>query len=211
MEQTRQTKGIWVPLEVWETTDLSWNEKILLMEIDSFTKQGVDCFMSDEYIGKLLGVSTRTAAGYMAKLIQMGYIERTRFDGRRRFVQSRLVKICRAELQKVAEQNCEKLQSNNISIINKNNREKECAAEASPRSTKFTKPTIEQLTEYISTNHLIVNARAFYAHYESKGWKVGRTGMKDWKAALRTWHYRDNPSEGKKVTTISSTTNPYER
>ena len=40
----RIVKGIWFPIEIWEADDLSWSEKILLLEIDSFTSQGKDCF-----------------------------------------------------------------------------------------------------------------------------------------------------------------------
>ena len=38
-----------------------------------------------------------------------------------------------------------------------------------------------------------INADRFVAFYQQKGWMVGKNHMKDWKAAVRTWHYRDNP------------------
>lgn len=102
MEQ-RLVKGIWIPIEIWEAADLSWNEKILLMEIDSFTSQGKDCFISDEYISSLIGISERSARTMLSNLITKGYINRTRFDGRRRYLQSTISyqsgKICRAEQQ----------------------------------------------------------------------------------------------------------------
>ena len=44
----RIVKGIFIPMEIWQATDLSWSEKILLMEIDSFTTNGRDCFFSNE-------------------------------------------------------------------------------------------------------------------------------------------------------------------
>lgn len=84
----RLVKGIWFPIEIWEADDLSWNEKILLMEIDSFTSQGKDCFISDEYISTLIGVSERSARTLLSNLINKGYINRTRYDGRRRYLQS---------------------------------------------------------------------------------------------------------------------------
>lgn len=101
----RIVKGIWIPIEIWEAADLSWNEKILLMEIDSFTSQGKDCFISDEYISELIGVSERSARTMLSDLINKGYINRTRFDGRRRYLQSTISyqsgKICRAERQEM--------------------------------------------------------------------------------------------------------------
>ena len=81
----RIVKGIWIPIEIWEAEDLSWNEKILLMEIDSFTTKGKDCFISDEYVADLLRVSERTARTMISDLIKKGYVRKTKFDGRRRF------------------------------------------------------------------------------------------------------------------------------
>lgn len=100
MEQ-RLVKGIWIPIEIWEAEDLSWTEKILLMEIDSFTSQGKDCFISDEWIAATLNVGLRSASAMVANLIKKGYIKKTRFDGRKRYLESTLAeqvcKNCRAE------------------------------------------------------------------------------------------------------------------
>lgn len=99
----RIVKGIWIPIEIWEAEDLSWNEKIILMEIDSFTAQGKDCYISDEYIATKVGVSERSARAMLSNLINKGYIIRTRFDGRRRYLESTLAKqggrICQADRQ----------------------------------------------------------------------------------------------------------------
>lgn len=117
----RKVKGIWIPIEVWQASDLSWNEKILLMEIDSFTSRDEDCFFSNEYISELLGVSVYTASRFMKHLEECGYIT-TRFDGRRRFAQSRLAENRKAALRKTAKQTCQKEQDNNINIINTSNK-----------------------------------------------------------------------------------------
>lgn len=99
----RIVKGIWIPIEIWEAQDLSWNEKILLMEIDSFTSQGKDCFISDEYIAEALKISVRSAATMVSNLIHKGYVKKTRFDGRKRYLEStlaeQLCKNCRADMQ----------------------------------------------------------------------------------------------------------------
>ena len=99
----RIVKGIWFPIEIWEAEDLSWDEKILLLEIDSFTSQGKDCFISDEYIAEMLKISIRSAATMVSNLIHKGYIKKTRFDGRKRYLESTLAeqvcKICRADVQ----------------------------------------------------------------------------------------------------------------
>lgn len=87
----RIVKGIWIPIEIWCADDLNWNEKILLMEISSFTDGDRDCYMSNAYIAKLLGVNETNANKTLSSLIKKGYVEKTRFDGRRRYVRSLIV------------------------------------------------------------------------------------------------------------------------
>lgn len=59
------------------------------------------------------------------------------------------------------------------------------------KSKKFIKPTIEEIEKYCKEKEYFdVNAQQFFDYYESKGWKVGNSAMKDWKAAVRNWHSR---------------------
>ena len=57
-------------------------------------------------------------------------------------------------------------------------------------NTIFIKPTIPELTDYIKTKNLKIDAEYFFDFYESKGWVVGKNKMKDWKAAVRNWERR---------------------
>lgn len=57
---------------------------------------------------------------------------------------------------------------------------------------RFTPPTFEEVREFIADNgYTLVNAEAFYNHYEAIGWKVGKNTMKDWHAAVRGWQSRE--------------------
>ncbi len=60
------------------------------------------------------------------------------------------------------------------------------------RCQKFVKPTLEQAGLYfyeLGSDTCQDDAHRFIDHYESNGWKVGgRSAMKDWKAAIRTWY-----------------------
>ena len=51
----------------------------------------------------------------------------------------------------------------------------------------FHPPTQEEVQEYVSENGYNVDASRFVDYYASKGWMVGKTKMKDWKAAVRNW------------------------
>ena len=62
------------------------------------------------------------------------------------------------------------------------------------KPVKFEKPTPIQVKEYaLSIGFASLNPQAFCDHYESKGWLIGKSPMKDWRAAVRTWKHKDNP------------------
>lgn len=67
-----------------------------------------------------------------------------------------------------------------------------------PKQKRFSKPTIEEITEYCKSRNNKVNPDQFINFYDSKGWKVGKNSMKDWKAAIRTWENNNfNTNENK--------------
>ena len=56
------------------------------------------------------------------------------------------------------------------------------------RSSVFRPPTPEEVKEYAAEIGYSVNEKAWCDWYRAKGWKIGKSEMKDWKAALRNWH-----------------------
>lgn len=52
---------------------------------------------------------------------------------------------------------------------------------------RFVKPTLEEVQAYCQERNNGVEPEKFINYYESKGWVVGKSPMKDWKAAVRTW------------------------
>ena len=72
-----------------------------------------------------------------------------------------------------------------------------------PRASKsFAKPTVDEINIYCSERKNSVDANVFFDFYESKGWLIGKTKMKDWKAAVRTWEKNSNNKKdtGRKIT-----------
>lgn len=59
------------------------------------------------------------------------------------------------------------------------------------KERRFTKPTVEEVRAYCQERNNKVDPETFIDFYESKGWKIGKESMKDWKAAVRTWEKRD--------------------
>lgn len=91
-------------------------------------------------------------------------------------------------------ESCKLLRKPNVSDAEENKEldtdiEKEINSADKPR--RFVKPTVEEVTEYCTERGNKVNAQNFVDFYESKGWKVGNSPMKDWKAAVRTWEQHD--------------------
>lgn len=52
---------------------------------------------------------------------------------------------------------------------------------------RFSKPSVVEIQTYVVEIEAGIQAEAFFDYYETKGWIVGKSPMKDWKAAVRTW------------------------
>jgi hypothetical protein len=85
--------------------------------------------------------------------------------------------------EKTSPQEVEKLDR-----INKDNNK------SSNNKYKFMPPTVEEVAEYCMERNNGIDAEQFVDFYASKGWKVGRDKMTDWKASVRTWERRRKQS-----------------
>ena len=75
---------------------------------------------------------------------------------------------------------------------NKKEKENECYKKT---PTRFAPPSLEEVRAYILERNSSVDPQSFIDFYASKGWLVGKTPMKDWRAAVRTWERRDGNAE----------------
>ena len=206
MNQERDFKGVWIPKNVWLDNRLNALDKIILMEIDSLDFDEKGCYASNEYLAEFCQCSLTKVSLTISKLIELDYIYLESFNGRVRTLKSRLSKNesqtsknCEAETQKMKGYKSNINENSNIdnkeSIIN-NTKE-------NPK--KFKKPTLEELQAYINEKGYHFNAENFINYYDSVGWKIGKSPMKDWKAACRTWESKyKNDNNGKSY-------NPYKK
>ena len=81
------------------------------------------------------------------------------------------------------------------------NRKEENIKDAHTPSRKKIPPTLEDVQAYCVERNNGVDAQRFIDFYESKGWIVGKTKMKDWQASVRTWESKNGggSSEPKKI------------
>lgn len=91
----------------------------------------------------------------------------------------------------------------NVNENENNTRSEQVASE----HRKIIPPNLEDVSQYCQERKNGIDPQEFIDFYESKGWVVGKTKMKDWQASIRTWernHRRDGkinlPKEEKSVT-----------
>jgi uncharacterized protein YdaU (DUF1376 family) len=60
-------------------------------------------------------------------------------------------------------------------------------AKSATPARAFQKPGLEEVADYCRERGNQVDPQQWIDHYSANGWKVGRSDMKDWKAAIRTW------------------------
>ena len=131
--------------------------------------------------------NTTNANKTLSSLIKKGYVVKTRFDGRHRFVKAAL--STSTTLSCHEQQPSRACDSDILNSSNKNNNITNTITinEKEKKSKGFVKPTIQEIQAHILEKGYTFDAEAFYAFYESNGWKVGRNPMKNWKMACTTW------------------------
>jgi predicted phage replisome organizer len=66
----------------------------------------------------------------------------------------------------------------------------------SKKSSHFVPPSLQEVQSYCQERNNGIDAEAFIAFYESKGWMVGKNKMKNWKSAVVTWEKRGIQRDG---------------
>ena len=127
-ELNRDFKGIWIPKGIWLDKRLNALDKIILVEIDSLDATEEGCYASNKYLADFCQCTETKISTSIKKLVELGYIKITSFDGRKRYIKSRLKEIERqtlknlkADFKKVKDNNIyNNIDNNNIKIkINK--------------------------------------------------------------------------------------------
>lgn len=73
-----------------------------------------------------------------------------------------------------------------------------------PRAERFTPPSFAEVQAYVTERNSPVDPQAFIDFYASKGWAIGKSKMKDWKAACRNaegWDRWNKPAANNRVRT----------
>ena len=220
--EERQFKGIWIPKEIWITDELSLQEKVVLVEIDSLDDEEHGCYASNKYFADLYKVTDRTVRSWISSLITNGYIiSDLIFKENSKEVEARYLKLIDGSMEETPGKNLptpteenfhtygnnlpEPMEENFLDNNTSNNTEEYITISKDivvgqpqqKKTKKFIKPTIDEINAYCLERKNNIDAGHFFDYYESKGWKIGKNPMKDWKAAVRTWERQEFNKDGK--------------
>ena len=73
-----------------------------------------------------------------------------------------------------------------------NAEESVCNQPGKPAHTRFVPPDVNEVSDYCRQKGYHLDARRFVDYYTAVGWRIGNTPMRDWKAAIRNWHRKDD-------------------
>lgn len=179
---------ITIQQEMRDDLGLKGNELIVFAFLNGYSQEGQGCYYGSlAHLQRVCGIASRqTAIDVLKSLMAKGYISKTenQFNGIKVVSYSVCPKVGQ-DVQKM-DRGCPENGHNNKEDININNN-----SLYKRESSRFQKPSIDEIRQYCISRNNRVDPDQFFNFYESKGWVVGKTPMKDWRAAVRTWEKRE--------------------
>ena len=189
-----------ISAEVRYDKNLSANAKLLYGEITCLTNENGFCFATNRYFADLYDKSKVTISKWISELVSSGYLSSsyTYKEGSKE-IDKRYISILKGGIKENLKGGIkENFKDNNTSINNTS-----IIKEKIIKKKNFIVPKVIEIKDYCLLRDNGINAEQFYDFYQSKGWMVGKTKMKDWKAAIRNWE-RNRTKSDKGISKIHS-------
>ncbi|QDP61731.1 MAG: hypothetical protein Unbinned4466contig1000_43 [Prokaryotic dsDNA virus sp.] len=176
--------------------------KLTLMAIcDRADNDGYRCYPSIERVCKDTSLNKKTAQANIKKLIDMGLI----IDTGKRVGASQRVKVLQVNLGLIRNWDDPKNgkiddPKNGLIDVPENGMQNQSMNQPinqsdiggeKPKSKPFKKPTVDEVRKYCLERGNRIDPDRFVDYYESIGWMINKSKMKDWKASVRTWERND--------------------
>jgi hypothetical protein len=213
-----------IPANVRYCKGLSSTAKLLYGEIAALANAEGYCWATNTYFAKLFDMSVSTIAHTIGTIEEAGFIKINNIYGdnggiiqRRMYIIGGMQKTAYPmqktayPMQKTARgyaENCmggmQKIaqiikQDNNINNIYKGTDVPAVNKSCGKTVHNCQKPTVDEIKAYCEERKNGVNAEQFFDYYESKGWVVGKSKMKDWRASVRTWERNSFAKNGQQA------------
>lgn len=173
--------------------------------IFGFSQDGKSYFEgTSTYLSEWSGVSTSRVYEILKDLIQRGLIEKREKElNRIKFCDYRVTQVDHRSTKlttpstKLTTPPVNKVDTHNINI--KHNIQDNIYKKTNTKKA-FTKPTLDEIKAYCQQKGISIDCEYFFDYYESNGWKVSNSPMKDWQATVRNWARRNTnwKKEGEK-------------
>lgn len=73
--EERQFKGVWIPREIWLSEDLTIQEKVILVEIDSLETEDRGCYASNKYFSDFFKLTSQRVSQIIKNLESKNYLK----------------------------------------------------------------------------------------------------------------------------------------
>lgn len=195
----RDFKGIWIPKEIWESKELTLQEKVFLVEIQSLDNGERGCYANNNYFAEFFELSTTRVSLVIKSLIEKGFItsEINIKEGNKRTLKTSLTFIKDPHKQKLIHNNTINNTINkNIdtqilfpdnTLINKKEKVK--------KSSEFSPPKKEEVVEYFIQNGYTKEAgEKAFNYYNVAEWKDAKENqVRNWKQKMiAVWFKPEN-------------------
>lgn len=200
----RKFKGIWIPSNVWLSKELTTNEKLFLVEIDSLDNED-GCFASNAYFSEFFDISKGRCTQIIKSLEAKGYIKITLIRKGKQVVKRliRVVNKLNNPSENIKHPYLENDEDNNTLFNNTLLEEEQPPIEKVKKV--FIPPTKEDVIKFfLEKGYTKDSATKMFDGYDVAGWKDSRGNqVKNWKQkAIHVWFKPEHKAKGEGSTSF---------
>lgn len=100
----------------------------------------------------------------------------------------------------IAEKSQLGLEHNKAYTLDEKKMEIKCASTLNVLEKGFIPPSVFEIEKYCKERKNEVNPQAFFDYYTEKNWEINGGKMKNWKAVIRGWEFKNGRTENRKDT-----------
>lgn len=180
----------------WDTPVKEASTKLVMLQLANNSNDNGFSYYSIAKMAKSCGMSERNFMRKIQKLEELGFLNVERRANRSSLYTliGENMGVTDCHLQKSEVTGCHAEVTDCHAQGDRLSHDPNSVPKTYPKSSRFTPPTQEEVFDYMKEKDFPYSkeAETFINFYECKGWLVGKTKMKNWKAAVSNWIGRSN-------------------